>query len=225
MSIQVADFQPVHSERLRKCRLCGAVLDQTFVDLGMSPLCESFLTADRLDAMEAYFPLHVLVCSDCFLVQLPEYVSPEHIFSEYAYFSSFSTSWVAHAKRYCEMIRQRLGLNAESLVVELASNDGYLLQHFLPLGIPMLGIEPAANVAQAAIDKGIDTLTEFFGVALAEKLVQEGRQADLIIGNNVLAQVPDLNDFVSGMVRTPEGQRGHHLRVSSSTAAHRRKSI
>lgn len=157
--------------------------------------------------MEPYFPLHVLVCGDCFLVQLKEYVSPEHIFREYAYFSSYSTSWVAHAKAYCEMIAKRSKLGKESLVVELASNDGYLLQHFLPLGISVLGIEPAINVAKVAIGKGIPTITEFFGVALAERLVAEGKQADLIAGNNVLAQVPDLNDFVGGMQRLlkPEG--------------------
>jgi hypothetical protein len=190
-----------------RCRLCGGGLEHTFVDLGMSPLCESFLAPRQLDAMEPYFPLHVLVCGGCFLVQLKEYVSPEHIFREYAYFSSYSTTWVAHAKRYCETITQRLGLGPESLVVELASNDGYLLQHFLPLGVPVLGIEPAVNVAKVAIDKGIPTRVDFFGVELAEALVIEGKRADLIAGNNVLAQVPDLNDFVAGMVRLlePEG--------------------
>ena len=190
-----------------RCRLCGGGLEHTFVDLGMSPLCESFLAPRQLDAMEPYFPLHVLVCGSCFLVQLKEYVSPEHIFREYAYFSSYSTTWVAHAKRYCETITQRLGLGPESLVVELASNDGYLLQHFLPLSVPVLGIEPAANVAKVAIDKGIPTRVEFFGVELAENLVAEGKRADLIAGNNVLAQVPDLNDFVAGMARLlkPEG--------------------
>jgi SAM-dependent methyltransferase len=195
------------SQSAASCRLCGAKLEHSFVDLGMSPLCESFLQAHELDAMEPYFPLHVLVCGDCFLVQLKEYVSPEHIFREYAYFSSYSTSWVAHAKAYCEMIARRLGLDKDSLAVELASNDGYLLQHFLPLGVPVLGIEPAVNVAQVAIDKGIPTVTEFFGVALAERLVAEGKRADLIAGNNVLAQVPDLNDFVGGMQRLlkPEG--------------------
>ena len=189
------------------CRLCGAGLEHSFVDLGMSPLCESFLARAQLDAMEPFFPLHVMVCGDCLLVQLKEYVSPEEIFREYAYFSSYSTSWVAHANAYCAMISRRLGLGADSLVVELASNDGYLLQHFLPLGVPVLGIEPAANVARAAIAKNIPTRVDFFGVALAGELVAAGRQADLIIGNNVLAQVPDLNDFVAGMARLlkPEG--------------------
>jgi SAM-dependent methyltransferase len=202
-----AELNRPHRVRQQKCRLCGSQLDHTFVDLGMSPLCESFLTQSQIDAMEPYFPLHVLLCSQCFLVQLREYVSPEQIFCEYAYFSSYSTSWVTHAKSYCEMIVRRLDLNPESLVVELASNDGYLLQHFLPLGIPVLGIEPASNVAQVAIDKGITTLAEFFGVALAERLAAEGKRADLIIGNNVLAQVPLLNDFVAGMANLlkPEG--------------------
>lgn len=189
------------------CRLCGAALKHTFVNLGMSPLCESFLARGQLDVMEPYFPLHALVCGECFLVQLKEYVSPEHIFSEYAYFSSYSTTWVAHAKTYCEAIVKRLELGPHSLAVELASNDGYLLQHFLPLGVPVLGIEPAANVAKVAIDKGIPSRVDFFGQKLAAELVAEGKRADLIIGNNVLAQVPDLNDFVAGMVRLlkPEG--------------------
>jgi hypothetical protein len=189
------------------CRLCGTKVQHSFVDLGMSPLCESFLKAGELDAMEPFFPLHALVCGECFLVQLKEYVSREHIFREYAYFSSYSTSWVAHAKAYCEMIAKRLGLGAGSLAVELASNDGYLLQHFLPLGVPVLGIEPAANVAEVAIAKGVPSITEFFGVELARRLVEEGKRADLIAGNNVLAQVPDLNDFVAGMqiLLKPEG--------------------
>src|SRR5262245_12782252 len=198
---------PVSTAVQGTCRLCGSGLEHTFVDLGMSPLCESFLACDQLDTMEPYFPLHVLVCGQCFLVQLKEYVSPQHIFREYAYFSSYSTSWVAHAKAYCEMITTRLGLGPGSLAVELASNDGYLLQHFLPLGVPVLGIEPAANVAKVAQAKGVTTRVDFFGVKLADTLVAEGRQADLIIGNNVLAQVPDLNDFVAGIRRLlkPEG--------------------
>ena len=189
------------------CRLCGAGLERTFVNLGMSPLCESFLRRDQLDAMEPYFPLHALVCGRCFLVQLKEYVSPDHIFTEYAYFSSYSTSWVAHAKRYCEAITKRLGLGPQSLAVELASNDGYLLQHFAALNVPVLGIEPAANVAKVAIDKGVPTRVDFFGRKLAAELIAEGRRADLIIGNNVLAQVPDLNDFTGGMAQLlkPEG--------------------
>lgn len=183
----------------RLCRLCGAPLTTTFVNLGMSPLCESFVTADKIDQMEPYYPLHVLVCGGCFLVQLREYVKPEHLFREYAYFSSYSTTWVEHALRYCEMVKARFDLGSNSRVFEIASNDGYLLQHFLPLGVSVTGIEPAANVAEAACRKGIPTLVEFFGLKLAQQLVSEGQHADLVIGNNVLAQVPDLNDFTAGM--------------------------
>jgi SAM-dependent methyltransferase len=181
------------------CRLCHAPVTTSFVDLGMSPLCESFLSAEQIDRMEPYYPLHALVCGSCFLVQLKEYVKPEHIFTEYAYFSSYSTLWVEHARRYCEMIATRFDLNSKSQVFEIASNDGYLLQHFLPLGIPVIGVEPAANVAKVARQKNIPTLVEFFGLKLAQRLVSEGRRADLIIANNVLAQVPDLNDFAAGM--------------------------
>ncbi len=190
-----------------KCRLCGTDLLHTFVDLGMSPPCEDFRQEEQLDQVEHYYPLHVFVCDQCFLVQLKEYVAPEAIFTEYAYFSSYAASWVAHAKAYCEMITQRCNLGRHSLAVELASNDGYLLQHFGPLGVPVLGIEPAANVARAAIEKGIPTRVEFFGVEMARRLLDEGIQADLIIGNNVLAQVPDLNDFVAGikLLLKPEG--------------------
>ncbi len=199
--------QLAHRHEAGCCRLCGAALTHSFVDLGMSPPCESFLTPDKVDAMEEYFPLHAMVCDRCFLVQLKEYVSPRDIFTEYAYFSSYSVSWVAHAKAYCEMIAERLRLGSDSLVVELASNDGYLLQHFKPLGVPVLGIEPAANVAAVAIAQGVPTRVDFFGVRLAETLADEGLGADLIVGNNVLAQVPDLNDFVAGMARLlkPEG--------------------
>ena len=193
--------------RQGQCRLCNAPLTTTFVDLGMSPLCESFLAANEINQMEPFFPLHVLVCGECFLVQLQEYVKPEDIFTEYAYFSSYSTFWVEHARQYCSMISYRLGLGPNSQVFEIASNDGYLLQHFLPLGIPVTGIEPAVNVAEVARQKGIPTLVEFFGLKLAQRLKSEGRQADLIIGNNVLAQVPDLNDFTAGMAHllSPNG--------------------
>ncbi len=190
-----------------QCRLCGNTVDHTFANLGMSPLCESFVPPDRVDEMESFYPLHALVCGKCFLVQLKEYVNPKNIFEEYAYFSSYSTSWVSHAKAYAEMIINRLGLGGDSLVVELASNDGYLLQHFLPFGVPVLGVEPAANVAKTAIRKGIPTEVDFFGVRLAKDLVARVGQADLIAGNNVLAQVPDLNDFVAGirLLLKPEG--------------------
>jgi len=189
------------------CRLCGSFLKHTFVDLGMSPPCESFVPADRLDQMEPYYPLYALVCDHCFLVQLKEYFSPADIFTEYAYFSSYATSWVDHARVYCEEITENLDLNKDSFVVEIASNDGYLLQHFIPKGIPILGVEPAANVAQAAVAKGVPTKVDFFGASLAAHMVDAGQKADLIIGNNVLAQVPDLNDFVRGMqiLLKPEG--------------------
>ncbi|MEK0084508.1 methyltransferase domain-containing protein [Benzoatithermus flavus] len=190
------------------CRFCGTKLVHEVVDLGMSPPCESFLPAEALDQAEAFHPLRVLVCHECWLVQLREYVSAEEIFGrEYAYFSSYSTSWVEHARRYCVAMQERLGLGGDSLVVELASNDGYLLQHFLPMGVPVLGIEPAPNVAAKAVEKGIPTLVEFFGRELAERLVAEGRAADLVVGNNVLAQVPDVNDFVAGIARLlkPQG--------------------
>ena len=181
------------------CRFCGAPLEHIMVDLGMSPLCESYLTAAELDRMEPFYPLCVYVCSNCFLVQLQQYVSAEHIFTEYAYFSSYSDSWVDHARRYAEQMIDRLRLGPESLVVELASNDGYLLQHFVQRGIPSLGIEPAANVAAAAVERGVPTLVEFFGEQAAGQLLAKGQAADLIVANNVLAQVPDLNDFVAGI--------------------------
>ena len=173
-----------------RCRLCSKSLETSLVDLGMSPLCESFLTADQIDAMEPFYPLHALVCDGCFLVQLKEYVQPEHIFTEYAYFSSYSTSWVEHARRYCEMIKVRLGLDGNSRVYEVASNDGYLLQHFLPLGVPVVGIEPAANVAEVARQKNIPTLVEFFGLSWRSSWRPRARKPILIIGNNVLAQCP-----------------------------------
>ncbi len=181
------------------CRFCGASMCHTFVDLGMSPLCESYVPAARLNQMEPFYPLHVYVCQVCFLVQLQEYISPAEIFSEYAYFSSYSDSWVAHATRYTDMIVERLKLGPESFVVEVASNDGYLLQHFVKRGIPVLGIEPAANIAPVAEGKGVPTLVAFFGAETASNLVAQGKSADLIVGNNVLAQVPNLNDFVEGL--------------------------
>ena len=181
------------------CRFCGAAADHVFVDLGMSPLCESFLTSDQLNQMEPFYPLRVHVCPQCFLVQLPQYVSPVEIFTEYAYFSSYSSSWVEHARLYTEIMRKRLDLTEKSFVVEVASNDGYLLQHFVEAGIPVLGIEPAANVAEAARAKQVPTRCCFFGVDAARDLVRRGEQADLLVGNNVLAQVPDLNDFVAGL--------------------------
>jgi SAM-dependent methyltransferase len=186
---------------------CGSGNLHSVVDLGMSPLCESYVPAERLNEMEPFYPLHVFVCADCYLVQLDEYVGPEDIFSEYAYFSSYSDSWVKHMEKYAHAVTDRLSLNAESLVIEVGSNDGYLLKHFAGMGIPVLGIEPAANVAQTAIDQGIPTWVEFFGVETARQLVAEGRQADLIAGANVMAQIPDINDFVEGLriALKPEG--------------------
>jgi 2-polyprenyl-3-methyl-5-hydroxy-6-metoxy-1,4-benzoquinol methylase len=181
------------------CRFCSSVLRNTFVDLGMSPLCESYLSMDQLNQMEPFYPLHVYVCERCFLVQLEQYVSPENIFSEYAYFSSYADSWLQHAKAYTDLMVERFHLDERSHIVEVASNDGYLLQYFVEKGIPVLGVEPARNVARVAIDKGIPTLMEFFGQECSRSLVAEGKQADLIAGNNVLAQVPDINDFVAGL--------------------------
>jgi hypothetical protein len=183
----------------RVCRFCAALLEHTFVDLGMSPLCESYLAADQLDRMEPFFPLHVQVCGSCFLVQLPAYVPREEIFGEYAYFSSFSTAWLKHAEEYVALASRRLGLDGDSLVVELASNDGYLLQYFVARGIPCLGVEPAANVARAAEERGVPTRVEFFEEETARRLTEERGRADLVVGNNVLAQVPDLNAFVAGL--------------------------
>ncbi len=191
------------------CRLCGAGLRHTLVDLGKSPLCETFLDAAQIDHTEPFFPLHVLICGACWLVQLKEYVTPDGIFTDhYPYYSSYSTSWVAHAKAYCEMIVKRRRLGADSFVVELASNDGYLLQHFPALGVSnILGVEPSANVAAEAAKKGIPVRVAFFGLAEAERIVAEKGQADLVLGNNVLAHVPDLNDFFAGAARLvkPDG--------------------
>ena len=195
-------MQPAETERQlvsQTCRFCGATLRRTFVDLGMSPLCETYPSAADLNQPEMYYPLHVYVCENCFLVQLDQYESAEKIFSDYPYFSSYSDSWLKHCENYCERMRQRFALNEKSFVVEVASNDGYLLQYFVRHQIPVLGIEPATNVAKVAVEKGVPTLARFFGTRLAANLAGKGNFADLIIGNNVLAQVPDLNDFVEGL--------------------------
>jgi SAM-dependent methyltransferase len=191
----------------KSCRFCGGELSKTFVDLGTSPLCESYPSAADLNRGEVFYPLHVYVCERCFLVQLEEYESAENIFSDYAYFSSYSDSWLKHADNYCDKMAQRFSLGAKSFVVEVASNDGYLLQYFVRRNVPALGIEPAANVAKVAVEKGVPTLVRFFGAQLANELAAEGRSADLVLGNNVLAQVPDLNDFVEGLkiLLKPEG--------------------
>jgi len=201
------DEMPSARDGRISCRFCASPLELTVVDLGMSPLCESFLPAERIEDMEPFFPLHVRACERCWLVQLPAFVTPEEIFTEYAYFSAYSTAWVEHAREYVEMISSRLRLGDTDLVIELASNDGYLLQHFIGTGVPILGIDPARNVAEAAEARGVPTLVAFFGEALARELVDEGKNASVIVGNNVLAQVPDINDFVAG-VRTllrPDG--------------------
>jgi SAM-dependent methyltransferase len=181
------------------CRLCGAALTETFVDLGMSPLCESYLRADQIDARESFYPLHVRICTECLLVQLPAYVPGEDIFSDYAYFSSYSDSWVAHAKRYADTMTDALDLGPDSLVTEVASNDGYLLQHFVARGVPVLGVEPAANIAEVARGKGIRTEVHFLGAETGATLAAEFGRADLVAGNNVYAHVPDLVGFTAGL--------------------------
>jgi hypothetical protein len=198
---------PLPRARGFACRFCDAPLETSFVDLGMSPLCQTHISAEQLKDMEPFYPLHAFVCGRCFLVQLQEFVSPGEIFTEYAYFSSYSTSWVQHARRYADMMISRLGLGAASKVMEIASNDGYLLQHFVARGIPVLGIEPAANVAKVAIEKGIPSVVRFFGRQSAAEIAAQYGQPELLLGNNVLAHVPDINDFVSGMkvLLSPQG--------------------
>lgn len=189
------------SSKKPACRLCQAPLEHLMLDLGMSPLCQNRIYPHQLNHMEPFYPLRVFLCTACYLVQLEEFVAPDEIFSDYAYFSSYSESWVRHARNYVEMIVERLELTEKHKVVELASNDGYLLQHFVERGITCRGVEPAENVARAAIAKGIPTTVDFFGQSTAQKIKRGFGQADLIIGNNVLAHVPDLNDFVAGIGR------------------------
>jgi len=184
---------------INKCRFCGTLLKETFVDLGMHPLSNAYIKPGKLNRMEPFYPLHAFVCSKCFLVQIEEFESPEAIFSDYAYFSSYSDAWLKHCENYVESMIGRFGLNNSSKVIEIASNDGYLLQYFNKKKIPILGIEPAQNVAKVAREKGIPTEVKFFGVKTANELLSKGTQADLLLGNNVLAHVPDLNDFVAGM--------------------------
>lgn len=201
MSVSASTNDAVHrsDESTPLCRLCNAPLVHEFVDLGMSPLCESYISPENRDCMEPFYPLRVLVCDRCFLVQIREYVRAEEIYSDYAYFSSYSTSWLEHARRYTQQMIARFGLNSKTRVVEVASNDGYLLQYFAEQGIPALGIEPAANVAAVAQAKGIETIVRFFGQEAAADLVRNDVRADLLLGNNVLAHVPDLNGFVAGL--------------------------
>jgi hypothetical protein len=189
------------------CRFCSSILKKTFADLGSSPLCQRHIEPDHWNDMEPFYPLHAYVCEECFLVQLDEYVSPSEIFRDYAYFSSFSSSWLEHAQAYAKRMTSQLNLGPASKVVEIASNDGYLLQFFAKQGIPVLGVEPAANVAQSAIAKGIPTVTRFFGAETASDLLAEHGPADLLLGNNVLAHVPRLNDFVAGL-KILLGERG-----------------
>jgi SAM-dependent methyltransferase len=182
-----------------RCRFCGSGLEVSFADLGVTPPSNAYLRAADLGRMESFFPLHAYVCSHCYLVQLEQFQTPGEIFGDYAYFSSYSASWLAHARRYAEMAVSRFDLGGDSQVIEIASNDGYLLQYFLQAGVPVLGIEPAANVAAVASGRGVPSLVRFFGVETARELAAQGRQADLLIGNNVLAHVPDINDFVAGL--------------------------
>jgi len=183
-----------------RCRFCENYLKHTFVNLGMSPLCESYITHDQLTQMEPFYPIHAWVCEECFLVQVEEIGTAESIFGgEYAYFSSFSDSWLKHSEAYTEMIVEQLGLGPNNMVIEIASNDGYLLKNFVAKEIPCLGIEPALNIAETAVSEGVPTRVCFFGLETAKELVREGTQADLLIGNNVLAHVPDINDFIAGM--------------------------
>jgi hypothetical protein len=189
------------------CRFCREPLTFEIVDLGMSPLCECYLEKSQLNRMEPFYPLKVYVCTECFLAQIEEYVRPDEIFTEYAYFSSYSISWLQHCRNYVQMMVERFSIGDRHQVVELASNDGYLLQYFVEEGVPVIGVEPAKNIARVAIKKGIPTITEFFGINIARKMVEAGYSADLLLGNNVLAQVPDINDFVAGMkiLLKPEG--------------------
>jgi SAM-dependent methyltransferase len=181
------------------CRFCAAPVEHVFVDLGLSPLCESFIKPEDLNRGETFYPLKVWVCGACKLVQLQEYVAADEIFDDYAYFSSFSDSWLKHAATYCEQVSARFGLDAKSFVVEVASNDGYLLRNFVEAGVPCLGVEPSWTVAEAAKKVGVESLVKFFGRDTATELAAERGKADLILGNNVLAHVPDLNDFVGGL--------------------------
>ncbi|MEA1901880.1 MAG: class I SAM-dependent methyltransferase [Thermodesulfobacteriota bacterium] len=184
---------------LINCRFCETPLRHTFADLGMSPLSNSYLKPEDLQRMEPFYPLHVYICENCYLIQLPEFEAPEHIFSHYAYFSSYSETWLNHARAYAQLMIDRFGFTTKSHVIEIASNDGYLLRYFKEKNIPVLGVEPAHNVAQVATAAGIPTMVKFFSVETAKELVNDGKQADLLVGNNVLAHVPDLNDFVEGM--------------------------
>jgi SAM-dependent methyltransferase len=194
-----SSISPAPTPPSRRCRSCDAPLVTLFVDLGMSPPCEDFLTEDRLHGPETFYPLDVRICDRCLLVQMPAYVSPQSIFREYAYFSSYSASWVDHAGRFVEEAIRRQALGPGSRLVEIASNDGYLLQHVMGRGISVLGVEPARNIALVAEGRGIPTLNEFFSLAVANRIVETSGQADFVVANNVFAHVPDLNDFTAGL--------------------------
>jgi len=223
MGLGTAAVEGLVSAAESACRFCSAPLTQTFVDLGLSPLANSLLAEEDLDREEPRYPLHAYVCGSCLLVQLAEQASPQEIFEDYVYFSSYSDSWVEHARRYVEQMIDRFGFDGDSSVVEIASNDGYLLQWFVERGVPVLGVEPAANVAAVAEAKGIPTAVRFFSEQAARELVDEGRSADLVIGNNVLAHVPGLNDFVAGIsvLLAPDGvvtmEFPHLLRLIEET--------
>ena len=199
MSVMTSPSDVQMQTAAKPCRFCGSPSLKTFIDLGMSPLCQTAPSVEDLAKGETYYPLHVHVCEECFLVQLDVFEQPENIFGNYLYFSSYSDSWLKHCENYCDMMKTRFGLNQRSFVVEVASNDGYLLQYFVKGQVPALGIEPAENVAKVAIEKGVPTISKFFGTKVAKELVSERGGADLVLGNNVLAQVPDLNDFVEGL--------------------------
>jgi 2-polyprenyl-3-methyl-5-hydroxy-6-metoxy-1,4-benzoquinol methylase len=207
-----------------KCRFCDTPLEHTFVDLGMSPISNAFVSAKNLNNAEKFYPLHAYVCQNCLLVQLEEFESPAAIFNDdYAYFSSYSQGWLNHAKKYTDLMVEKFGFNETSQIIEIASNDGYLLQYFKEKNIPVIGIEPAANVAEVAEAKGIPSLVKFFSVETASQLAKQGKQGDLLLGNNVLAHVPNLNDFVAGMqiILKPQGiitmEFPHVLRLIEST--------
>jgi len=219
MSVTLEQHQHASPSAARspRCRFCAHPLSHTFADLGTSPLCQKHVTPANFDHAEAFYPLHVYVCEKCFLVQLPAYVAREEIFDEqYAYFSSYSDTMLAHARQYADEMTARLRLGPESRVVELASNDGYLLQYFVQKGIPVLGIEPTANTAAAAEKRGVPSLVKFFGRETAREVLASHGPANLLLGNNVLAHVPDINDFVGGVgiLLKPEGVATfevHHL--------------
>ncbi len=183
----------------RKCRFCNEPLNQSFADLGMSPMANSIIKPTNMHKIESFYPLHAYVCNSCYLVQLEEFESPDSIFSDYSYFSSYSESWLVHAKNYTDYMTERFSINKDWHVVEIASNDGYLLKNFVANGVPVTGVEPAENVAKVAKEAGIPSVVKFFGQNAANELVEQGKGADLLLGNNVLAHVPDLNDFVGGM--------------------------